>query len=258
MIDEELEHGGHGGHTAASFTDLMASLMVIFVLLFVATVNNASANRTVVQNQLLESLRAKLAAKGLDTASIRRDDRDPFAIVVVMPDSLLFERDSSAVRPGGQEYIRDVMPSLSGILCGPQMSRNIDNVVVEGHTDTTYKSNGHNMSRDQGQAYNMRLSQARSMEVVKATLQALPDVSQRACFRSMISASGRGQEELLPGVPGDDARQRRVVFKIRVKADVVGDLTNRVSAVGADAEAPPSPEAPAPRVSSPAADGGSR
>src|ERR1043166_2347556 len=138
MSDIDLEGEAFNGHSAASFTDLMASLMVIFVLLFVATVNNAAAKRTVLQNQLLESLRAKLTAKGLDTSSIRRDDRDPFAIVIVMPDSLLFASNSFDVRPGGQQYLQDVMPALAGILCDSEMSGNIDNIVVEGHTDTTY------------------------------------------------------------------------------------------------------------------------
>lgn len=231
MSDDEFEEGGHGAHTASSFTDLMASLMVIFVLLFVASVNNATASRTVVQNRLLESLRAKLTARGLDTTTkIQRDDRDPYAIVIVMPDSLLFDRDSWLVRPGGQQYLQRIMPTLSGILCASDMAQNIDNVVVEGHTDTTYFGDVATSTPDQAQAYNMKLSQERSMEVVKVGLQSLRDLPQRGCFRSMISASGRGQEELLPNVPGDDARQRRVVFKIRVKADVVSQLTHRVPA----------------------------
>lgn len=214
---------GHG-HVSASFTDLMASLMVIFVLLFVATVNNATAGRTVVQNLLLESLRAELAAKGLDTSAIRRDERDPFAIVIVMPDSLLFASNSAEVRTGGQAYLRDVIPTFAGILCSQEMKRGIDNVVVEGHTDTTYSG----PRRDEGPAYNLRLSQARSMEVVKFSLMALDDSPLRPCFRGLLSASGRGQEELLPNVPGDDARQRRVMFKIRVKADMVDRLTNHI------------------------------
>jgi flagellar motor protein MotB len=228
MSDGDFDDGGHNGHTAASFTDLMASLMVIFVLLFLATVNNAAAKRTVVQNQLLESLRAKLTAKGLDTNSIRRDDRDPFAIVIVMPDSLLFASNSADVGPGGQRYLEDVTPSLAGILCDSTMARFIDNVVVEGHTDTTYTGRSKEASPDQGQAYNLKLSQARSMEVVKFGLLSLHDLPDRPCFRGMLSASGRGQEELLPGFAGDDARQRRVIFKIRVKADVVGQLTSHI------------------------------
>lgn len=233
------EGGGHSSHMAASFTDLMASLMVIFVLLFVATVNNASASREKVQGDLLQSLREQLAAKGLDSNAIRRDERDPYAIVIVMPDSLLFERDSARVRDGGQRYLTDVTPTLSGILCSGPMQGHIDNVVVEGHTDTTYA--GTQVTPDYGRAYNLRLSQARSMEVVKTSLGALGTGSAEArdCFRRMLSASGRGQEEPLANVPGDDARQRRVVFKIRVKADVAQQLTKSVAGVAGRAESRP-------------------
>jgi outer membrane protein OmpA-like peptidoglycan-associated protein len=215
---------------AASFTDLMTSLMVIFILLFVATVNNATAGRQKVQNDLLEALRGQLKAKGLDSAAIRRDERDPYAIVIVMPDSLLFERDSVRVRPVGQKYLSDVTPALAGILCAPRMEQHIDNVVVEGHTDTTYA--GRNAAPEYGRAYNLRLSQGRSMQVVQTSLLALGSspAADRTCFRSMLSASGRGQEEPLRGILGNDARQRRVVFKIRVNADVAKQLTQRVPA----------------------------
>lgn len=235
-LEAEESGGGHGGHMAASFTDLMASLMVIFVLLFVATVNNATASRAKVQDNLLESLREQLAAKGLDTTAIRRDERDPYAIVVIMPDSLLFESDSSRVRPAGQRYLNDVTPTLSSILCSGDLQGHIDNVVVEGHTDTTYA--GVQRTADYGRAYNLRLSQARSMEVVKTSLNALAasGADARDCFRRMLSASGRGQEEPDPSFSGDDSRQRRVVFKIRVKADVAGQLTRSMTDVGSRIE----------------------
>jgi hypothetical protein len=62
------------------------------------------------------------------------------------------------------------------------------------------------------------------MDVVRWSLAALEAGDKRDCFRSLLSASGRGQEELLPDIPGDDARQRRVVFKIRTERDAVDDL----------------------------------
>jgi len=248
MSDDHLEDEGHGGHSSASFTDLMASLMVIFILLFVATVNNASTNRTTIQNNLLQSLRAKLRAKDIDTSAIHTDARDPYAVVIVMPASLLFDRDSARIRDKGHEYLQNVIPALAELLCSSELMRNIDNVVVEGHTDTTYAGGGSELTPDQGQAYNLELSQKRSMAVVKMALQSLRDKSERACFRGMLSASGRGQEEPLPGIPGNDDRQRRVVFKIRVKADLASAFTSRVPTgeralsapgAGAPSSAPP-------------------
>jgi outer membrane protein OmpA-like peptidoglycan-associated protein len=228
----DQDKGGSGGHVAASFTDLMASLMVLFILLFVAALNNAGAKRAKVQSELLQNLRDRLVSVGLDTTAIRRDERDPYAIIIVMPDSLLFARGSWEVRPGGQNYIQQMIPTLSGILCANDMVHNIDNLVVEGHTDTTYTGGYSGTTSDLGRAFNLRLSQERSMEVVRMSLMTLTDEPQLPCFRGMISASGRGQEELLPDVAGDDARQRRVVFKIRVRADGVGEITSKLPPSG--------------------------
>lgn len=215
-----------GDHHAASFTDLMASLLVIFVLLFVASVNNAAAKGKTVQDELLAELKRKLSSIGLGQDAIRRDERDKNAIVVIMPDSLLFARGSPDVRPPGRAALQNLMPLLAGVLCEPEMRQHIQTVVVEGHTDTTWADPrvGAETRRD----LNLALSQSRSMEVVKVSLSALDDPSRRACFRGLLSASGRGQEEPLSNVPGDDVRQRRVVFKIRVATDVAREILEGV------------------------------
>jgi outer membrane protein OmpA-like peptidoglycan-associated protein len=215
-----------GGHHATSFTDLMASLLVIFVLLFVASVNNAAAKGKTVQDELLAELKKKLSAIGLSQDQIHRDERDKNAIVIIMPDSLLFSRGSPDVRPGGQEALRSLMPLLAGVLCEPPMRQNIQTVVVEGHTDTTWADA--RVSAEARRDLNLALSQSRSMEVVKVSLGALDVPARRGCFRSLLSASGRGQEEPLSNAAGDDARQRRVVFKIRVTTDVAREILEGV------------------------------
>jgi outer membrane protein OmpA-like peptidoglycan-associated protein len=220
---------GGSGHAAASFTDLMASLMVIFVLLFVAYVNNAAAKGKTAQDELLSTLKRRLTAIGISPDAVRRDERDKNAIVVIMPDSLLFQRGSKTVGQGGETVLREIMPLLATVLCEARVRSNIQTVVVEGHTDTTWAAAGLGaVSFEAGRDSNLALSQGRSMEVVKIGLRALPEPDQRVCLRNLLSASGRGQEELLAEVPGDDARQRRVVFKIRVATDLSAELTSTV------------------------------
>jgi outer membrane protein OmpA-like peptidoglycan-associated protein len=219
--------GGHSTHLAASFTDLMASLMVIFVLLFVATVNNAATKRHTVTETLLETLKGRLTASGVSLDAIRRDDRDPYAIVIVMPEELLFKRGEWKVEASGVSYLEGMIPNLSAILCSGDMRPHIDNVVVEGHTDMTWL--GALGPGESGPEKNLELSQQRSMGVVHTSLAAPQAQSDRDCFRGMLSASGRGQEEPIINIPGDDAQQRRVVFKIRVQQGFVPELTQRVN-----------------------------
>lgn len=214
---------------AASFTDLMASLMVVFVLLFIATVNNAKAKRQQIRSDLLNTLRKELQSSGLDSTAITQDKSDPYAIVVIMPQDLLFDRDSARVKMKGEDYLRRVTPTIVGVLCSKRMRQNIQSVVVEGHTDTTYNAAGAAASPDRARTHNLRLSQNRSMSVVETSLGALRDSAEHRCYQQLVSASGRGQEELLDGVPRDSERQRRVVFKIRVHADVADALSNAAS-----------------------------
>src|SRR5688572_30199308 len=96
--------GPQASHMASSFTDLMASLMVIFILLFVATLSNAAKKRETTTEVLLGALKSALAAGGIDAGGIRKDDRDPYAVVIVMPEDLLFRRGDWTVEQNGQAY----------------------------------------------------------------------------------------------------------------------------------------------------------
>jgi outer membrane protein OmpA-like peptidoglycan-associated protein len=213
---------GGGSHTASSFTDLMASLLVVFVLLFVATLNEGKGKRDEIQDQLIKALRGQLQAAGLDTHWVNRDSRDKNTVVIVFPDSLLFKTAEWELQSSGRNTLRLAIPGLASVLCGDDMRPNIETVVIEGHTDTTYKNAP---SLDDAKAKNLELSQARSMSVARESLASLSSEAARGCIRSLVSASGRGQEETLPGVRGDDARQRRVIFRIRVQTDLVKTLS---------------------------------
>ncbi|WP_291980618.1 hypothetical protein [Luteitalea sp.] len=211
---------------ASSFTDLMASLMVIFILLFMAVLSNAVAikrnARDTTIEALLGALKSALAAGGMDAGGIRQDERDPYAVVIVMPEDLLFKRGDWSVGDGGRRFLLGMIPQLSSIVCTGELRGKVSNVVVEGHTDSIWSAVG--VAGVDGPQMNLELSQKRSMDVVRWSLAALVSGDERDCFRRLLSASGRGQEELLPDVPSDDSRQRRVVFKIRTQRDVIEDV----------------------------------
>lgn len=228
--------GSHSSHTASSFTDLMASLMVIFILLFVATLSNAVINRETTTEELLGALQKALKdVGGMNVGGIRRDDRDPYAVVVVMPEDLLFKRGDWNVGENGQRFLKTLIPALSQTVCAGALKGKVANVLVEGHTDTTWSMVGGDID---GPQLNLELSQKRSMDVVRWSLTALTSGAERDCFRRLLSASGRGQEELLPNIPGDDEQQRRVVFKIRTQQESVGELATELTKTVGNGVAP--------------------
>jgi outer membrane protein OmpA-like peptidoglycan-associated protein len=144
-------------------------------------------------------------------------------ILIVVPDRLMnFESGKFELRPQGQDFLRERIPQLAGVLCSDKYQTSVEAVVVEGHTDS-HPWTG--KSAEQSESLNLKLSQDRSMEVVKASLSYLNGTfDERACFLEKLSASGRGEQDL-EATPDES---RRVVFKIRVRAENVHDVTARI------------------------------
>jgi outer membrane protein OmpA-like peptidoglycan-associated protein len=86
-----------------------------------------------------------------------------------------------------------------------------DMMAAAGHTDI-YPWTGR--SAEESQNLNLKLSQDRSMEVVKSALSDLADMEpRRSCFLEKLSATGRGEQEQ----EATPEESRRVILKIRVK-----------------------------------------
>lgn len=220
------------GGLSSAFTDLMTSLAVIFILLLVALVNNKqqelrakqeeidAAKLKLLQSQqatkdtrleILAKLREELAMMAERGVEVKEDEKDPLGLLVVIPEGLLqFRVDRWDIPPAGQEFLDTFIPRLARGACA--FRDDLSSIVVEGHADST--------GTDE---HNLKLSQDRSLEVVRQSLAALANgdgtLDTRACFLDLLSASGRGNRDpfLVNGVEDRD-RSRRVVFKIRVRS----------------------------------------
>lgn len=208
---------GQGG-AASSFTDLMASLVAVFVLLFVVAQNNRGAGIDETRAILIKQLRGELQRAGIDSAAVDSVPNDPNTVVVIFPDSVLFERGKSEMSEGGRRVVRNSTPGLTRVMCVDSLRSRLDQVVVEGHTDNTVPFG---MDRQTGRRFNLRLSQLRSMDYVATSTTALTtDDRALSCYLNLVSASGRGQEDSIPGLAADAAGQRRVVLRIRLRTEV--------------------------------------
>jgi len=187
--------------------------MVIFILLLLVFVNRTAGKDAAVADVLLKRLRHDMIPQGFNENTIRPDPRDRNAILVIVPDRLMnFETGQSALRPEGERFLKSYVPSFASVLCSDQFRPNIESIVVEGHTDThPYVGR----TAEESQNLNLKLSQDRSMEVVKNALADLEEMGpERGCFLEKLSATGRGEQE--PEATPDESR--RVILKIRVKA----------------------------------------
>jgi len=102
------------------------------------------------------------------------------------------------------------------------MRTNVDQMVVEGHTDNTIPIG---KSPAEGRRYNLELSQARSMDYVTRSVQEIEqEESALQCLLGLVSATGRGQENPIDTLPPDAAPQRRVVLRVRLNTTVSDTL----------------------------------
>jgi flagellar motor protein MotB len=218
------KHSGEGlGH---SLTDLMTSIAVIFILLFLAFLQNereeiAARKQETKSNreQLLAQLRERFPdKKGI---KIKEDADDPLTLEIVLtdnPDLLSFESEQAKVKPTGVFFLEGFVPDLAEIVCSNEAQGMLDSIIVEGHTD----SNGDD-------DLNTGLSARRATDVLihsRKILAAAIDGHVAAadtlehCFLTFAQATGRGEQDLVlrEDETENKGASRRVIIKVRVKS----------------------------------------
>lgn len=209
-------HDDESSGIANSFTDLMTSLAVIFILLLCAFLNNAFEEGQNTRIKILEKLQQQLKDYVVKGVKVESDPNDPLALLILVPEGLLeFQLDRSDIPPNGIEFLGEFIPKLTDTIYDKEFRNDISSVVVEGHTDS-WGSDTHNLE----------LSQRRSMAVVSKCINILEAQDESTSrkgktdyFLRVLSASGRGKQDLMI-IDGkeDHPQSRRVVFKIRVRS----------------------------------------
>lgn len=198
---------------ANSFTDLMTSIAVIFILLLCASLNNAQQEGETTRNSVLAELQKELVEFVSKGVEVKADPKDPLGLLILVPEGLLaFEVDKWDIPGRGEVFLESFIPRLSKTIGSDRFSREINSMVVEGHTDSSGTAQ-----------HNWELSQRRSMSVVRTSLNLLNRDAVQAekdHFLHFLSASGRGSAEPVINSSGEEdaALSRRVVFKIRVRS----------------------------------------
>lgn len=202
---------------ANSFTDLMTSLAVIFILLLCAFMNNAFEESQNTRTKILGRLQEQLKEYVEKGVKVESDPNDPLALLILIPEGLLeFTIDRSEIPEKGVEFLQSFIPKLTNIIYNEEFRNDISSVVVEGHTDSSGSDR-----------HNLELSQRRSMAVVSKSINILEEQKisstngneEKEYFLRVLSASGRGKQDLImTNGEEDQPLSRRVIFKIRVRS----------------------------------------
>ncbi|NGZ14501.1 OmpA family protein [Vibrio aestuarianus] len=210
-----------------SVTDLMAGLMVIFLLISVALMN-----RTDIDKRAIERIAVKISEKQLE---IHRALAEEFE-----EDFKRWEIDFNEQRPliidfNAERYKftkgKSVLPEQLTFVLGEFFPRylnvleryrnEIKAIQIEGHT-----SSGWNNDDSEFNAYykNMNLSQNRSKQLFDHIMsQGEPLQKHLYWLRSKLSAIGYGPSKLILTESGDEdkERSRRISFRIIADSDII-------------------------------------
>jgi outer membrane protein OmpA-like peptidoglycan-associated protein len=207
-----MDEQNNSEHLSSSLTDLMTSLMVIFILLLLVFISHTASKDAALRDVLLTELKKDLIPQGFNENSVRPDPKDRNAILVIVPNNLMrFESRQSYVPEAGRTFLQSHIPFFAEVLCSKEFSSSIDSIVVEGHTD---REPWQGSTPEESENKNLKLSQDRSMAVVEEALADLSGKDTRPCFLERLSATGRGEQD----PEKTDEESRRVIFKIHVKA----------------------------------------
>ncbi len=199
-----------GNDSSHTFTDLMTSLAVIFILLLVATLNNAFAEPDDAIKNLRDEVAEELKKINL---TITEDPTDPYTQIINLDeDKVKFDFNKAALGAEGKELVSHLFEILIPKLCDENLRPKIESVIVEGHTDQI----GNNTT--DGKLGNLKLSQDRAYTVLHSAFTQITNVSTQEveCLRTLALATGRGSTQ----PKGDDSASRRVEIKIRVKSGI--------------------------------------
>ena len=206
-----------------SVSDLMAGLMMVFLLIAVVFMVNAERERRTVTDVALlyERLRLELYQDLLaefepDLAEWGAELDDDLTFRFTRED-VLFDRGETTLQPQFAEILQDFFPRYVDIIHQSQYRDDISEVRIEGHTSSAWGG----VSEDEAYILNMQLSQARTREAAAflLDLDAIEDV--KPWLKANLTANGLSSSRLVmtPDGEEDEAASRRVEFRVQTDAD---------------------------------------
>ena len=198
-----------------SIGDLMASILMIFMLLFIVkTIETGRELRkkeeiiegfTGLKKNIISKIQKDFEERGIKV------DLDPQTGTIKIDDKILFNTGEYLLKPEGKKYLNEFVPIYINLLLNDeQVKKELSQIIIEGHTD------------DVGSyIYNMELSQKRAFEVIKYIYDEMPNFKGKEELKRYITANGRSNIKVLRDNSGniDRDKSRRVEFQFKLKED---------------------------------------
>lgn len=213
-----------------SYSDLMAGLLLIFILFLTITIFNYKdveedlATKTSALKQKEQQIQSVLGVKADIIKEIQTSFRNSNLSMEIDPNSgairfeggVFFGSNSDLISAAGRNNLEQFVPKYISILLSTKFRDSIAQIIVEGHTDKkgTY-------------LYNLDLSQQRASSVVKEIFKDdFASFPYKEELKQYITANGRSFSKpiYINGQYSPD-KSRRVEFLFRLKDD---EMMNQV------------------------------
>lgn len=236
-----------------SYSDMMAALLLVFVLIITFTMLQAKKQYEQQENELIEQqqiveeqqelaekqkvimeqqqrqLDKLIGVKSDLIEALKKEFEGSNLVVSVDPQtgsitfdsSVLFDFNKYDLKPSGQKFLQEFVPRYLGVILNDDYKEYVSEIIIEGHTDT-----------EGDYLMNLELSQKRALAVATFCLMdegsVLPSDAVQE-LRKIVTANGRSFSNPVYNTDGTvnmDA-SRRVEFKFRLKdEDMVNEMIN--------------------------------
>ena len=211
-----------GGEHWLTISDLMAGLMMVFLLISIALMRDAFLDRDRMRDVAVAYREGQVAIDRALRSEFENDleawdaaiDAENLTFEFRSPE-VLFEAGSTALRPRFVAILNDFFPRYLGVLLAFESV--IDEVRIEGHTSSDWVS----ATEDEAYFNNMRLSQGRTRSVLEHVYTLPAAISDRSWVKLKVAAVGLSSSRLVVDDVGreDPERSRRVLFRVVTNAE---------------------------------------
>lgn len=212
------------GHFWPSFTDLLTTILLCFILIFITmmvikslqieemkeTIDQIMGVRSELVNELKEEF-------GDSSSGIKVDDKTG---AIIFNTEILFAYDKSALKQESFSFLNEFVPTYLDILLGSEYADYVAEIIIEGHTD-----------RNGSYLYNLQLAQDRAFSVAEYILSdTFPYKNIQTHLEEKLTVNSKSYTDFLTDDAGnyDAATSRRVEFKFRLKDEEILNKTREI------------------------------
>lgn len=215
---------GEENHFWPSFTDLLTTILLCFILIFIAmmiikSLQIEEMKKTIDQIMgVREKLVGELKEEFDDSETGIEVDEETGSII--FDTEILFEYDDAELKEDSFTFLDEFVPRYLDILLQEGYEDYVAEIIIEGHTD-----------RDGDYLYNLELAQDRAYSVAAYILGSdFPYENIQSHLEEKLTVNSKSYTDYRTDESGDYSADasRRVEFKFRLKDEEILDKTREI------------------------------